>query len=1225
MPGDILFDDDDLHQMNPLWSASDWIGCGRTYRDVPEHVALEAARARQIPAKVSSTLPSEFLSPAGFYASSTLPPWNNEYDAYRVASSEVDFDATEPSFIPEKPVDWAVLPLATIQRLETTFGQAWLDGRRSVRDSRDPEDVLYLPLWAVTYAQVIRQMCRCWTLWREAIFWVMEERDDEEPDEPTWRQRTLNLLSSIIGWMGRVGCGLQDLTYEHLAEVLGENLLVDSVVDALVQDLKHRIRAKDGATSNYILADTFFATSMSEGAVSPSDHAGHPLIAKYTDLFSAPSPPPYLGIPLYSPPLHWASCEVDFTRENVRFGDSLQRQMPKALREELLKWLKKLGLRDVKVTNDLPCGRQRDAVNCGIISANTLAHAALDDALWNPREARTYRYKAFCTIASMILRSQKVETLDTPLTDSHTSKLPPEPSTSTDVEMMDTCKSETSGIPEDQLDMLLEAVNSELKQSAPKKRSKQAVDSDSDDEKPAKKRTKTTKAPATKPSKTVAAPEPVQSKGSGQKLGAIPEHVQLQILDSLRTGGQSRSARHDRMVNVLIQHGLYRGNKARLATLRKECSRDGGDPNPGVDINNPKCVVCSRCGKAVPLKAVYEPGRFRDHWDKGCKPAAVPSKSITSFFSTKSAPPAGNATQPPKPTQFDKHCPGLTGAINPRIDYYIDNCPATGAGAQEINVYVKELFQKRGIESIRDIRLTKDDRAQAYHRQALDRTWRIETSPHSSAVVAVKCRIKFTVYREAEVSDDTVVCDECWSVYQRKEFRTAIHRKRGKAHAQLKCTPKIYSNPIQARLTAQYQGLEELLAERSPHGIFLRFARGVASGHYKDSKVFLGLVETMVMATERRMRGVGMQNFKYPQEFREFGALIRWKVNVQYTQRPRFPLGITAQSYENLSRYCQDYGYPMNYPLCLSVDDTKLFPAMQPLYDGPSKTWYLVGLPGDKQLKVTSSSELEKLMDTKHIPATKLRLWVVQIPCPGVPPLAFAVLPIASNAKAPELTKHQLQIMDGLVEHKFRFISNVADGAAVERDCQARVATASQTTNFRISAPTNIDQPDIVVPLYNYKGNIFINTQDAPHARKTGRNNMFSGARGLVLGDFVVHYKQLYNMAKNVPEPTLYERDVIRADKQDDNAAHRVFSAATLKGLADNVGENMGLIVLAFVIGELVDAYESRTMSHAERAKVVIRAGLFFSTWKLFLKKMDYSQSRYYISHAADKISLRKK
>ncbi|KAJ7192602.1 hypothetical protein GGX14DRAFT_379987 [Mycena pura] len=152
----------------------------------------------------------------------------------------------------------------------------------------------------------------------------------------------------------------------------------------------------------------------------------------------------------------------------------------------------------------------------------------------------------------------------------------------------------------------------------------------------------------------------------------------------------------------------------------------------------------------------------------------------------------------------------------------------------------------------------------------------------------------------------------------------------------------------------------------------------------------------MQMATERRVRGVGMQNFRYPREAREFGALIRMSsprtyrtisqelrmetersIRSRVSKQPRFPIGINTQSFESVQRYCEDYAYPVGYPLCLSVDDTKLFPAMQPLYDGPAKTWLLIGLPGESQLKVTTPKELEKLMDVPHSPATKVH----QITC----------------------------------------------------------------------------------------------------------------------------------------------------------------------------------------------------------------------------------------------------
>ncbi|KAJ7194119.1 hypothetical protein GGX14DRAFT_586935 [Mycena pura] len=729
--------------------------------------------------------------------------------------------------------------------------------------------------------------------------------------------------------------------------------------------------------------------------------------------------PQVLSFPLHSPPLHWAACVtvVDIAGAHVRFGDPLRKRRPQALFDELLRWLQDdIGLKNVKITEDLPCGLQHDVVNCGIISANTLAHAILGDAMWDNRRARTHRYQAFCTIASTILRSQefKGDSAVGLLLESPDS----EPTARANVEMPTTTsvpsaiaapgapailKAQSEQFTEEDIASLLDDVE-EWQQSVPAKRLRKDV-SDSDDEIPAKKRTKKIGKPAVTPrSKAPQRPDqrsiaptiparpreapprwlfeaqnrrPLSTKwlfeadflryyrhfaaASPASLdcperpmlffrtnlwwsfpgpipatkATLPEYVQLEILESMRSGGQGHSSKHDRLVGVLIKHALYRGNPAKLEKLRKECKRDGDDPQPGLDINNPKQIQCSRCHKFVQLKAVYEAGRFRDHWEKGCKKAAAPS------------------------------------AVHPRIEYYIDHCPTTGAGACQINFYVVELFkEKRGIVSISDPRLSQDERALAYHRQALDRDWRIETSPHRSSVVAARCLITFTVYREVDVDDNTVVCTACWDVYLRKEFRTAINRKRDKTYAQLKCTPKLYSNPIQTRLMAQYQGLEELLAERSPLGVFLRFARGVAFGHYKDFKVFLGLVETMVMATERRIRGVGMQNFKYPPEFREFGALIRmmsprtYRTMAQHfrleserslqhraSQRPRFPLGFTEQSFEALARYCQDYGYPSNYPLCFSVDDTKLFPAMQPLYDGPTKSWYLVGLPGEQQLR----------------------------------------------------------------------------------------------------------------------------------------------------------------------------------------------------------------------------------------------------------------------------------
>ncbi|KAJ7192435.1 hypothetical protein GGX14DRAFT_406382 [Mycena pura] len=66
-------------------------------RLIPEPVALEAVRLRQIPSEVLSALPSELLSPAGFFANSNLPSWDPAVD--------VGFNATEPTLVPQKPSD----------------------------------------------------------------------------------------------------------------------------------------------------------------------------------------------------------------------------------------------------------------------------------------------------------------------------------------------------------------------------------------------------------------------------------------------------------------------------------------------------------------------------------------------------------------------------------------------------------------------------------------------------------------------------------------------------------------------------------------------------------------------------------------------------------------------------------------------------------------------------------------------------------------------------------------------------------------------------------------------------------------------------------------------------------------------------------------------------------------------------------------------------------------
>ena len=97
----------------------------------------------------------------------------------------------------------------------------------------------------------------------------------------------------------------------------------------------------------------------------------------------------------------------------------------------------------------------------------------------------------------------------------------------------------------------------------------------------------------------------------------------------------------------------------------------------------------------------------------------------------------------------------------------------------------------------------------------------------------------------------------------------------------------------------------------------------------------------------------------------------------------------------------------------------------------------------------------------------------------------------------------------------------------------------------------------------------------------------------------------------------LYKRDVDKLDRQDDNAASRLFSSHVLQYLADHHPDYIGEIVYLFIFGELIDAYQNRCISHMERLKLVLRARYFLDAWATFVDHAGYKRSQYFLSRDA--------
>ncbi|TFK78630.1 hypothetical protein K466DRAFT_507008, partial [Polyporus arcularius HHB13444] len=153
-----------------------------------------------------------------------------------------------------------------------------------------------------------------------------------------------------------------------------------------------------------------------------------------------------------------------------------------------------------------------------------------------------------------------------------------------------------------------------------------------------------------------------------------------------------------------------------------------------------------------------------------------------------------------------------------------------------------------------------------------------------------------------------------------------------------------------------------------------------------------------------------------------------------------------------------------------------------------------------------------------------------------------------------------------------------------------------------------------------YHGRPIVMIQDAKHALKTYRNNMFSGARYLVIGNDAVCYDIARELAFHDDSP-LYHRDVEKVDRQDDNAAARLFSPIALEYLTKRAPDCAAQALYVFNMGEAVDAYLNPEIEHIVRIKMVLRTRFFVDIWRSYLRAAGYAESRYFISREAADIT----
>ena len=263
------------------------------------------------------------------------------------------------------------------------------------------------------------------------------------------------------------------------------------------------------------------------------------------------------------------------------------------------------------------------------------------------------------------------------------------------------------------------------------------------------------------------------------------------------------------------------------------------------------------------------------------------------------------------------------------------------------------------------------------------------------------------------------------------------------------------------------------------------------------------------------------------------------------------------------------------------------------------------------------------------------RVWCLQVAAPGIPVLILAAMAIGSSHKADELYGFHTRLINGLLGAGVCVSSYACDGSATERKITRMFLESAVSTE-----KTEIPHPDTQFPpysitLYFYgpQATPISSVQDSKHLAKTIRNILYGGTRTLVIGNNVAHYSRVHSLSAHARSP-IYKRDVLKVDRQDDLAATRLLSSATIKHIIAVMEEQKslavpdpvlgkdlsGLLVYLFIFGDLVDAFQNRCIANAERVKMVLRAHYFLDIWRSSLAALGYSETFHFITREAHEV-----
>ncbi|KAG6864122.1 hypothetical protein C0991_012300 [Blastosporella zonata] len=1171
------------------FNPTEWIGNGKKYivGGLPDHVEEAKDQLLVIPALAAQHFPHD-STPIGDFMKAPFPVKLTELitvqtqDCFSKEAPSADMDAFLERPIPSDE---------SISRLSDALGQAWFDGKQSVVDWRTGER---LHFWAISYWEEMSVIIHKQKKWKCA-----QERFESLKRSGTVPQDLTTSIQDILlhyGWNTKLsilrGCRSAELTV-----FFGNQWLNDKHIDMQVEHLNARINATSDLIGRITVAPAFFAADIETVYKYPTVNAT--LLLRYEKSVRN-GKVKMIYFPANVHANHWIAVYIDIRNAKIGYGDSMVNSTilppPTEFMKKVLKWVNTTFPGPFRsMIDDLKHGQQKETYNCGIYAPNTIAHAIFGDELLMPNNAKHERLRCLLRCAHTALAAPTSVPLE---------KLPPAQVVRPDIaNLLNPWPNEVvpTQIPADaqRETHVAEVLNDDIPG-----RVEVLSDKESDEE--------LDKEESAWDSADLLETEPEDVEDDGDidwednkalldaNNDSSGKECHRATLPATKTRpkngeGKSKSAIWEREARRGLKDGTFSVDPQKQAAYRAKLR----DCDPGVKFH-PTNVLRARhkCGTWIVASAPYNTCLYRAH-AKECKGkpnknglAGVPSLEEMAFFQKPSA----KKTQ--KGSAADSPCRGLGSKHHADVEKYLQRLLWGGGGGTAVGALRRKCYP--GKEKA-DLTKEEDGLLEAEQKH----TWRWRNDHKQRRVFSTSCK---------KVGPNGL-CSECGGVLRLKQFQTAIWREIP-SDENAKYVPRRYQCIALGKLYAKIKGLKALIensdATNTP---YIQYALGITKGQYKKNEVFEGLLRAVLMEQDRDSRGVGFRNFKYAPAWDEhFPVRTARSFRTKVSRMPRFPATICLQSFQLVKQHLSALGY--RGMVGLSCDDSKLFSTFCLYWDGKKGKHFLVGST-EGPLEVPDPEAMREVLEhAKKHKATKLRLFCLTLEIPKSSPLIVVAIPIGANLNADRLYSYTLEVICGLIAVGVQVVSYASDGTEVERSVgKLLIENAEWKHTYTIKNPRK-GWPDTCPSFIKIDGQPLVVIQDAKHCLKTMRNNLFSGATCLTMGSYIATFNHISTIALETGTP-LYRRDVFKLDRQDDNAATRLFSAKTLDFITSHHLEFAAKIVFLFVFGEFGDAIQNRNITHHERLRMVLRTQYFLDRWECLLTACHYPKQKHFLSREA--------